>query len=262
MTSLLYPSEPVIGDDAPARHIEPPRGYGRGLDYSTKGLGFGSVAQPFPEELLIPESDWQGMIQEMESTKTRISDLLDACGWKPKNQQQTEYCWVNAPTFCVEVTRLKQNESPVVLSPASVGAQITNYRNVGGFTKGALDWIATHGIAPASAWPANAISRQYATQDNLALAQRYRQNDWFVLDLSNMAQIISCLLRRIPVAAGLSWWRHEVTYIDPVWVDGAIGVRFENSWGEQYGAKGRGVLQGRRMYPDDACAPYTALAAA
>jgi hypothetical protein len=239
-----------------------PGNRGRGLELGLRGPeGYAGSAEPFPTDLIIPKSEWQARIQEREERKATIWHRATAAGWKVKDQQQTNYCWINAPTAAVELIRLLQHDEPVVLSPASAGAQITNYRNVGGWGKEGLEWIQTHGLVPVSLWPANAISKQYATESNKQVALSYRQIEWWELAVRSLDQLVSCLLRGYPVAVGYNWWGHEVTACDPVWVDGAVAIRIANSWGEAWGDKGFGVIQGNRMLPDDACSPRTAVAA-
>ena len=169
-------------------------------------------------------------------------------------------CWVNSPTYAVEVVRLVQNQKMVLLSPASAGAQIKHYRNEGGWGKEALQWISDRGLVPVDQWPANAIDPKFATDENLRLAKDYRCTEWWELSTDDMQEIWSCLLLDIPVCVGLSWWRHEVTYIDVDWIDGDIAIVFRNSWGTSYGNNGYSILQGQRMYPDDAVAPRQAVA--
>jgi hypothetical protein len=399
----------IINDETPDRLLYPTN-RGRGLDLSARpeGFAYGGTAEPFPDSMLIPKSEWQARIQEMEERKSRLSDLCRDAGLKCKDQAQTNYCvpagtmirmadgsetpiqdvkvldevvtaegnvkkvtrtmvrraneplftlilwehayvpatdepylratgehpiltkrgyvcffelepgdkvafpryaakaskfaqlqdethvwrkvydiesrpfdgyvfnleveddhsyvaagvgvhncWVNAPTYCVEVVRTLENERPVILSPASVGAQVTGYRNQGGWGKSALEWITRHGIVPVDKWPPNAISRQYATDDNIQTALDYRVDEWWELEPGNINQLVSALLRRFPVAVGLAWWSHEVSYIDACWVDGDIAIRFRNSWGLGYGTEGYGILQGRKILPDDAVCPRT-----
>ena len=76
-----------------------------------------------------------------------------------------------------------------------------------------------------------------------------------------MAQLISCLLRRIPVAVGYDWWGHEVTAVDAIWLDGTVAIRIRNSWGMSWGNKGFSVLQGNKMIPADAVCARVAVAA-
>lgn len=260
-SSKLMPGERVINDESPSHYHAEPRGMRRGLDLSLRSAdGYGDAAEPFPRELLVPRSEWQARIQEIEASKSRLSDLATLAGLPPKNQQQTNYCWINAPTYCTEMVRVVQNQPLVLLSPASAGAQIKNYQNVGGWGKEGLEWIIAHGLVPVDRWPANAIDRRYATAENKALALKYRVAEWWELTPGNVDEFISCLLRRIPIAVGYNWWSHEVSMIDPLWLDGDVAVRIRNSWGD-WGENGYGVLQGQRMLPDDAVAPRTALAA-
>lgn len=252
---------PIINDSTPD-HLLFPDNRGRGLDLSLKGAeGYKGVADPFPTELLIPRSEWQARCQEIKERKTRLLDQVRRKGLKCKDQQSTNYCWINAPTYCMEVVRLFQNEAPVVLSPASAGAQIKSYRNVGGWGKEGLEWISEHGLVPVDRWPANAIDRRYATTENKELALDYRTSEWWELEPRNVDHLISCLFHGIPVAVGYNWWSHEVTALVPEWVDGAIALGIMNSWGEGWQDRGYGILQGNRMVPDDAVAPRVAIAA-
>lgn len=260
-SSQLFPGE-VVYDDSLAMP-EPPPGKERGLDLSQRpreGYAYPELATPFPSELLIPRSEWQARIQEMEERKTRLSDLVKQSGLPCKDQGSTNYCWINAPTYCTEVIRVLQNQQMVILSPASAGAQIKNYRNVGGWGKEGLLWIIDKGLVPVEKWPANAINRTYATDENKQLALDYRVAEWFELRPRNLEEQVSILMRRIPLAVGQNHWSHEVTHEDPIWLDGTIAIRFRNSWGMGWGNQGYSVQQGSKMYADDAVAPRVALA--
>lgn len=256
-----YQGMPIIDDSTTDSSLLMPPEFGRGLDLTTRPIGYayGGTADPFPDTLLIPKSEVQARVQERKDTKRTLRDLCDRVNLPPKNQEQTNYCWVNAPTYCMEVTRVIMNQPIVTLSPASAGAQITNYQNVGGWGKTALQWISDHGLVPVDKWPANAISQQYATPDNKTLAMNYRCTEWWELQPQNMDQLWSCLLRDMPVAVGLSWWSHEVSYIDVDWVDGDVAIIFRNSWGANWGDNGYSVLQGQKRIPDDAVAPRQAV---
>jgi hypothetical protein len=259
-TSQLSAAEPIIHETSPIKLIETPDGMSRGLDLGLRGPGdyeYGAVADPFPPELLIPMGEVQARIQEMEATKSRISDLIRAVQLPPKDQARTNYCWGNAPTHCCEIVRVQQGLPMVILSPASACAQIKNYKNVGGWGQEALQFIVDRGLVPVDHWPANAIDPKYATPANKQLALNYRVVEWNELKPRNLQQLLSMLLRRIQVAVGYSWWQHEIVACDPVWIDGAPAVRIRNSW-LGWGDYGFGILQGSRALPDDACAPRTA----
>lgn len=259
MTSELYPGEIVLEDiDVPS--FTAPGEFGRGRESTAN---YGAVADGFPAALLIDPSEFQARIQEKEERKNRLSDLINQAGLPCKNQQQTNFCWFNAPTHCVEIVRLVQNQPMVVLSPGYGAAQITGYRNVGGNGENALQFLIERGTVPVANCPANAISRQYSTPENAELALDYRVTEWTELDPRNVNQLVSLLLRDIPVAIGLNWWSHEVTAVDAVWVNGRVAIRIRNSWGMDWptqGAGGYAILQGSKMVPDDACAPRVAMA--
>jgi hypothetical protein len=218
-------------------------------------------AMPFAAKFdlpLIPESEWTDRIEEQTKTKTRIRDLCDQAQLPPKNQQQTNYCWINAPTYCTEVLRVVQGDPKVILSPASVGAKIKNFRNVGGWGAEGLEYIVEHGVCSVNVWPANAINRQYDTPEAEADRAKHRVQEWWDLTPRNFNQLATCLLLRIPVAIGLNWWSHEVTAVGLVVISkGVFGVDIRNSWGVDYGDNGYAVLSRSKATPDDAVAPRT-----
>jgi hypothetical protein len=171
-------------------------------------------------------------------------------------------CWINAPVFCVEITRHIQGDKHVSLSPASAGARIKNFRNSGGWGKEGLEFLAEHGVCPSAQWPDNAIRREHDTPANRELSKRYRVDEWWELEPRNLDHLVSAILRRKPVAVGYNWWRHEVTALGLVWTGSPENVQLliGNSWSTQWGDKGYGTLEGRKRLPDDAVCPRSVLA--
>jgi hypothetical protein len=250
----------IINDSTPPdEYMDPTRG--TGLDLSLKTAdGYGATAKPFPQELLIPMSEVQARVQERKELKIRHRDLATQGDLQCKDQGQTNYCWINAPTYCLEYVRLWQNQEKVYLSPASGGAPIKNFSNRGGWGLEALQWISDKGLVPVDKWPANAIDRRYYTEENRQLAMNYRSPEWVELEPRNMQQLFSLVLRGIPVAGGYNWWAHEVTNVDVDWVDGEAVPVIRNSWGMGWKDMGYAILQGSKMYADDQVAPLVALA--
>lgn len=208
---------------------------------------------------LIPESEWQGLINKRKAAKAGISNLLY---FPPLNQDGTNYCWCNAVVNLMRITRAQAGLPFVDLSPASVAAPVKGFRNEGGWGQEALAYIRDTGVADVAHWPPNAISRQYlndATKENYKL---YRATEWAELEPRNFNQLVSCLLQDVPVAIGLNWWRHEVTAVDVDYVNGAYVILIWNSWGDwgeanSRGVKGFGWLTKAKANPDDACCIYS-----
>jgi hypothetical protein len=264
----LFDGMPIVHDTTPTDHLFPTdekgkEAKGRGLVLPKGKRSYAGVAEPFPQKFLIPRSEWQARIQERKDRKITNRILIENAKLPPKDQGQTNYCWINSPTCAVESTRVIQNQEPVILSAASAGAQIKRYRNVGGWGKEGLQFVSDHGLMPESVWPKNVINggQKYATDENKAVAMNYRAQEWMVLSTDNMDEVISSLIHGFIGCSGLAWWSHEVTYFDVDWVDGAPAIVFRNSWGAGYGTNGFAILQGGRMEPDDYVALRSAVAA-
>lgn len=266
-TSTFHPDEIVIDDDTPDNHpsILVPDGQSTGLRFGMRSTPFGAIsgAPPFPTELIIPRSEWQARIQEQEASKSRLSDIIIQSGLPCKNQEQTNFCWANAPTHCVEILQVKQNGKVVILSPASVACPINGFKNQGGWGEQALERIISDGASPISLWPANAIDRKYYTDAEKGAAAEFKVTEWWEIQPRNLDQYISCLLLGFPCACGYNWQGHETCGVDAVWVNGAIGTRNRNSWSMDWPSKGAGgwyILQGTKMYPDDCVSPRSVMA--
>jgi len=263
-SSKLHPDEPLIDDSTPFE-IHSPDGCGRGL-IAGRGASaeYGAVAQPVPKELLIDPSEFQARIQEKEEKQNRTSDLIRQKKLPSKNQRSLNYCWAFAPTHALEIIRMQQNEPYVSLSPASVGGPLKNWRNVGGMGFDALARLVDYGAVPSANFPDTDLDRRLLTPENLQLALNYRVTGWWELQPRNMTELVSLLLRNIPVPVGYDWWEHEVTAVDAVWINGAVAIRIRNQWWPDgqtpWGDDNFAVLQGRKAIPDDAVAPAVAIA--
>jgi len=232
-----------------------------GLDLSERlpdgeGYAYGQFAGRFSEDLYIPETDWQGIIEEREQKQGQLSDLIRHKQLAPLNQGNTNYCWANAPVHCLELVRMKQNQPLVRLSPASVAAPIKRFANRGGWGRDAIRWLADRGAVPVGSWPANSRDQKYYNDSNRELAKNYMVREWVECQPRNLSQMVSLLLRGIPLAAGYNWWGHEVTLCEAIWLDGEVAIRFRNSWGN-WGDYGFGIVRGSKMLADDLVGPYS-----
>lgn len=254
---MIRPNE-LIYDDRQALVLakKGSRAYGRGWEpRNFNEDAFGSVAEPLTDQYLLPESKWKETLEQQIHNGARVSDVILRSGIAPLDQRKTNYCWINGPTNCARVAQLIAGNKFIDLSPASVGAPIQGYRNVGGWCTQGLKYIIETGICPLPYWPANAIDKQYDTAESRAA--RIKVTEWWDVQCNDkyaFNRIVSLALQGIPSAVGYNWWGHAVIFCDLVLLDnGQWGGRIWNSWG-MWGDRGFAVYPRSKMVPNDACA--------
>lgn len=257
---------PPQGDDGPA-YI--PR------DWTAQPLGSVTGTGEFPRELLIPRAEWKERIEELERTKTRLSDLLRALHAQGQfvclNQNPTNYCWCYAVVHAVMIARAVAGEPFVRLSPYSVATLIKSGRNQGGWGTQALERIVREGVASEEFWPQEkpGTSSSARSAANMAAIRNWQQyvagsrenaalhkvSEWWDLRSRNWDEKMSALLHRLPVASGYSWMGHERCSIDPVVLsNGDTGCVDLDSYTSD-GSLDLKVLASGRGAADDACVP-------
>lgn len=252
----------IINDETPPDVLRP-KGLARGLDLEAPGFGtaegYRGAAEPFPDSLLIPESEWIPRIREIDERKADLRTLAYERGKVTiKNQQSLPYCWIFATVAALEVLRAVQGQRHVELSPASTGAWITGFRRRGGFGREAIEGLAERGAVPVSLWPETSLARSNDTPEARSAAEDYRVAEWYYLQ--SFAALVSVVLRGVPGSAGYNWWGHQVAPIHLVVLDGEVCPMVANSWGPDWERDGGfGVLQGQRKYHADAVCPKAAL---
>jgi len=259
-SSDIPSSEPVIGDEIGTP--DTPSGLSTGYearDYSAFPGGY--YAPMYEADNLVPRDEWYERAMSLEREEYRLSDFARRRGLEVKNQNGTNYCWINGVTFACELKRMLQGQEHKELSPASGGSIIKKFRNNGGWGDQAAEFIQQHGLVPESLWPPNAIDRNYDTDQAWQAADRYTIDEWNELRPRSMDDLYSCLLRGMPVPVGYNWWRHLVCAVDVVVFrkpNGTsdremlrcFGIRIANSWGTSWGDRGYGILKGSKQLAD------------
>jgi hypothetical protein len=223
---------------------------------------YGSLpyAEPMPKTDLIPRTLWPDMIRDGEREQTFLSHLLARNQIPCLDQDGLPYCHAFSPAAALMGLRAFHGLPFVLLSAGSIGGPATGYVARGAAIEDDLEVIVTRGAASVEYVPMMQVSKsgwKPGAEENALL---HRVTEWYDLGGTGRMfdEVMTLLLKRIPVCVGLNWWAHAVTYFDPVITpSGRFGVRFRNSWGGDYGDDGYAVLEEGRGTPDDAYAPRT-----
>src|SRR2546423_4116906 len=81
-------------------------------DYRTHPVGCHACAQPFPDDLLVPEGEWAGRLALQQANKASLLDLREANYAALKSLDQNGYglCWAFSSTKAVMYTRALAGE--------------------------------------------------------------------------------------------------------------------------------------------------------
>lgn len=254
---LDHQGYPIVGDDyAPTGvHADHGTGYeGRDLDafplYGLKCARKASVQR-------LTETEIVERVIEYTAGQKFASDLADRAGLKRKNQKQSSYCWIHAPTSGMEYCIMLSGGKVVVLAAFYAGSQIKGGRNQGGSGIAGVKWLAEHGTCLESQWPPMQFKGEN-TPEIQAMAARRQITIYEEFDPADKQLIYSAILQLQPVTVGIPAWGHEVlltflTMAKPGSKDfGDIREGFDNSWGPEWGKNGRGVLEGAKRRFDEA----------
>lgn len=205
---------------------------------------------------LIPRDEWDERIDEIDAFGGWPEDY---CDFECYDQRRTSYGWIHSVAQAMTIKRVMRGLDPVRVSPASMGAPITGYRDLGGWPLIGAKYAAERGGAREVLWPANEINRRYATADAEDDRQNFRIAEWHDCPKDSFDVAATCALLKIPGVACYDWWRHSVCSVRLYRLDGRrrYGLGIRNSWGSIWGHKndlGRGgfcVLEEGRGTPSD-----------
>lgn len=274
---MLRANDYVIDD---ANATERSQGGHKGLvprDYSKHPLGSYEGSTTFSklndELTLIPWEDMPDAIAQLVADKAQLSDIRDNAYGSPYpalDQNGQGYCWFYSGTGAIMAMRAKANMPYVRLSAHAGACKIKNWNDEGGWGAQGLDFQRANGVPSIEFWPEKSMSRNYDKPETWANAALHKVTEGFIdLDQAqydrnlSFQQVLTCLVRRIPVIGDFNWWGHSVCLLDAVDVSpgksnrdpSRYGVRLINSWTDNWGTNGTGVLTGSKAIPDGATAP-------
>lgn len=258
-----FPPQPIL-----APMLQGSRGY-MGWNHPDRRREFRG-SRPLTQ--LVPRSEWTARLQAGQGSF--LSDLVKQRGIKALNQDGLSFCWAYGSTRAAQLWRILGGKPWLDLSPESVAGPCTKWRNQGGYASEAFDQMEHYGACQTSfmdrPWSLQPRKWKPGWQQD---ALQHELPDWYELDGSDESgifdEVVSLLLNRVPVAAGLGWWGHLVCFIDAILLppgtakpntpDGSVvGVLFQNSWDVDWpaaGANGLCCLVESRATPDGAAAP-------
>jgi hypothetical protein len=203
----------------------------------------------------IPRHLWPQMIREGNGTflQDLTKDTLPV-----HDQNGFSLCWMHGSVRALELVKIYEGQTPELLSAECAAFMVTGGRDRGGFPEEALDQLRTKGTCSENLWPRNSLNDKSA-KDGWQSELPYNVIlDW--MDVENWDDQMTLALNRIPVPIGLGWWGHLVCQLGP-----ALGpndepvIVFDNSWGQDWGDNGRGMLNEAKGTADlGAFAPISA----
>lgn len=200
---------------------------------------------------MVPRSEWAERIASMERTKTRLSDIYKRHKLPVQDQNGFGWCHAYSPCNAVMLMLAMQGVPYVRLSEASIAGPVTGWKNRGAWIGEDLEQITKTGVAAWDQVPEFCTDPRTAKDGWEDDARKRLVIEWVELPSRSEEAVMSCLFARLPVCVGLNWWGHAVTYHDPI---PGGGVRFLNSWSEQFEDGGWGMLRGSKALADEAYA--------
>ena len=231
-----------------------PPGFSTGLkprNYKTHPVGCYAFAPPFPEDALIPESDWPARLAAQQANKSSLLDLRNSNydTLKSLDQDGLGLCWAFSSTKAVMYVRAINNLPPIRLSAWFVAGCVKGWQDEGGWGAESLGFIVENGAPAESFCPS--YKRSYDNAETRANAAMHKCTEWWDGGDGRdkmRKQLVTCLLLGIPCVVDLDWMGHSMCCIAVESLD-PLRVVFDNSWGDQ-GDKGLYRAEGSKAIPD------------
>lgn len=217
---------------------------------------------------LIQPSEYDARLEEEERDQTSLEHIRGDIPALDQNGQG--FCWAYSTGSAITLLQRKMNQPYVRLSPHAVACKIKNFRDEGGWCGLSAKFARENGYPDVTVWPEKSMSRSNDNAATWANAKtRLVTEDWCDLSADvydqnlTVPQLYTCLLLAIPCMVDFNWWSHSVCAIRLVKVEaGSYGIKILNSWTDQWGERGTGILRGSKGVPNGAVALRVSGAAA
>ena len=236
-----------------------PGGYGlvpRDYDTHPKGC-FAFAPEEYPDDLLVPESDIDGLLQELIGKKDDLLSLREAKFSVLQSLDQNGFglCWAFSSTKAMMYLRAIQNEPDEILSAWYVAGKVKGWRDQGGFGGESLNFIAKSGV-PAMSFCPDYHSRN-DTPECEANAKLHVAGSWWECSEDPQKafhQACSAYIRfMVPTIQDFDWLSHSMC-VPSFHAYKSPHSSADNSWGNQ-GDKGLYDLKGKHALPNGCWIP-------
>jgi hypothetical protein len=265
------PTPIIIDDSTPVDHS----------DVTPDAFGRGYVPRDFtvdPPEMFSPPSEAVDMsldeiaqrLKEQIASEASLKFIRRrAVGGKPMpalDQNGQGFCWSYSNGGVIMLTRARDGQPYVRLSPHAVACKIKGFRDEGGWCGLSAKFARENGYPSEKFWPQKSMSRQYDTAETWANAALHKSDEEYV-DLARPVydqnltkkQVLIQLVLNNPCSVDFNWWGHSVCALQALvrgnrtnYTLSDFGLLILNSWTDQWGDMGEGELWDSKSVPDGA----------
>lgn len=218
------------------------------VDRDFKSEPFGSVVPEY-SGTVYPRDVWRDMIAEQDKRECSPYHVFKSANLPIFNQKSTNYCWCFCLVQGVSIALAKSGydtQPPLHLS-ASYPAQLyKKFSNSGGWAMQAVKACKDYGIPTTDVFDEAIISRKACDDPKVKQsAKKHSIASYEECESRDFDAAFSALIDPDPscVTLGLSWWRHAVLGVRPIFdKNRGYGILILNSWGKDWSGDGMQVL--------------------
>ncbi len=218
------------------------------VDRDFKSDPFGSVVPEYSGKVYSRDV-WRDMIAEQDRRKCSPYHVFKSASLPIFNQKSTNYCWCFCLVQGVAIALAKSGYDavpPLHLSASYPAQLFKKFSNSGGWAMQAVEACQTYGIPTTEFFDEAIISKADCKDPKVKeSAKRHSIANYEECESKDFETAFSSLLSPDPccVTLGLSWWKHAVLGIRPVFdKDRGYGILILNSWGKSWSGDGMQVL--------------------